>query len=231
MFYPVLLVAGLAGLVAMALLGFVHAPPLHKHGSPAPHAPLPAGGHHAPLPHHTPAIHHGHAPAAAAPAPAGAPLANPGASVRVSVISRGVTWLAPLISPLTWFSWMFGAGAAGTIAATAGSGEALALGAAAAGAIGFQLGVVRPVWNLVFRFESRPAGNLDACLLQEVEAITSFNARGEGLVRVVVDGHSADVLARLVEAERGRDSRPKRGDRLVIQEVDSRSNTCLVSRA
>ncbi|HVO30236.1 MAG TPA: hypothetical protein VMV18_05855, partial [bacterium] len=162
---------------------------------------------------------------------AAAPPPGAGAAQRVSFASRGLSWLAPLLSPLTWFSWLFGAGAAGSIAATAGVAEPLTALAAVVGAVGFQLGVVKPIWNLVFHFESRPAGNLEACLLQEVEAVTSFNARGEGLVRVLVDGRSEDVLAVLTAEDRARESRPRKGDRLVIQEVDSRTNTCLVTRA
>lgn len=222
MLYPVLMVAGFAGLIAVAILGFAHAPKLHKPPAAPAHTPGGAGGHHAPAPHHAP----GAPQAARAAAPAQA-----GAGHHVSLMNRGITWLAPLISPLTWFSWMFGAGAAGTLAELFDLGEIPVIAIAAVGALAFQLGIVRPVWNLVFRFESQPAGNLGACLLQEVEAITSFNARGEGLVRVVVDGRTEDVLARLVEADRNRESRPKRGDRLVIQEVDSSSNTCLVSRS
>jgi hypothetical protein len=141
-----------------------------------------------------------------------------------------VTWLAPLLSPLSWASWFFGGGAAGTLAGVAGFGELVSTLVALGGALGFQIGVVRPIWNFIFRFESRPAANLEGCLFQEVEAVTSFNRRGEGLVRVSVDGHSDDVLARLDPAEASVGPRVKRGARLVIRDVDPRTNSCTVAR-
>lgn len=140
-------------------------------------------------------------------------------------------WIGPLLSPLTWFSWMVGGGALGTLAVVLGASPKIAFIAAVIGAVLFQLFVVRPIWKLVFRFESQPAGNLAGCLMQEVEVISAFNARGEGLVRVTVDGRSEDLLAILTKAERASESRPRRGDRLVIEDIDPGSNTCFVSRA
>jgi hypothetical protein len=68
-------------------------------------------------------------------------------------------------------------------------------------------------------------------LLQEVEAITAFDERGEGLVRMLIDGRCEDILARLTEEERAKGLRVRRGDRLLIEEVDPHKNTCRVSRA
>jgi hypothetical protein len=148
---------------------------------------------------------------------------------RVTLARRTVRWLGPLLSPLTWFSWMLGAGAVGTIATVLRASPLVTHLAAIAGALGFQLLVVRPMWKLVFQFESQPATNLEGCLLQEVEAVTAFNARGEGLVRVTIDGRSEDLLATLKKSDD--DTRPRRGDRLVIEDVDPSRNTCIVSRA
>jgi hypothetical protein len=229
--YPILLSAGFIGLVAMMMLGFLH------HGPGQQHHPvhrLPGGAHGgAPIPriaappaypaHHTPYVP-GHPTGACPVVPDGA------APVVPSQANTSFSWIAPLLSPLHWFSWMVGAGAGGMLSRLLGAGDLLAACGALTGAGGFQRLILQPIWNLVFGFESRPAGNLAACLMQEVEVITSFNARGEGLVRVVVDGHSEDILARLVDTERAVESRPKRGDRLRIEEVDPRKNTCRVSR-
>lgn len=197
-----LFAAGLSGLFVMMVLGFAHAP------------------------HH----HHRHGHARALPAPRG------GRSTKLTVehaslVGRGVRLLGTLLSPLTWFSWMVGGGAVGTLAVLLGAGPRLALFSAIAGAVAFQLLVVRPIWKLVFRFESAPAGNLEGCLMQEVEVVRAFNARGEGLVRVVIDGRSEDLLAVLTKDERAVESRPRRGDRLVIEDIDPTTNTCFVSRS
>jgi hypothetical protein len=140
-------------------------------------------------------------------------------------------WAMPFISPLNWFSWFLGAGAAGLVATMAGLSSTWALALALLGALVFNRGVVRPIWNMVFSFASTPAKNLGGCLLQQVEAVTSFNERGEGLVRVTIDGRTEDVLARLTESERASGERIRRGDRLLIEDVDPQKNTCRVFRA
>ena len=165
---------------------------------------------------------HGHTHHAAEGSAAQAPAAGVGSAAPL-------IWLLPFFSPLTWFSWMVGAGAAGMLARSF-IGEPWAAVAALCGAVGFNQGVVKPIWKLVFGFASEPAGNLESCLLQEVEAVTAFDARGEGLVRVVIDGRSEDVLARLTPGDRS-SARVRRGDRLVIEDVDPATNRCLVSKA
>jgi hypothetical protein len=200
--YVVLFAAGLSGLLVMMLLGFAH------------------------MPHH----HHKHAHARG-PARVTARAGVERATVeQVSIVGRSARWLGPLMSPLTWFSWMFGGGAAGMIAIVMHASPRAAFIVALTGAALFQLFVVRPIWKLVFRFESQPAGNLEGCLMQEVEVIRAFNARGEGLVRVVVDGRTEDVLGVLTKSERDVASRPRRGDRVLIEDIDTRTNTCIVSR-
>lgn len=100
---------------------------------------------------------------------------------------------------------------------------------AVAGAVGFSKGLVKPLWAAIFSFASEPAGNLASCLMQEVVAVTSFNERGEGLVRVFIDGNSTDILARLTRREREKGSRVRKGDWLLIEEVDPNTNSCRVS--
>src|SRR5438270_114652 len=75
-----------------------------------------------------------------------------------------------------------------------------------------------------------PAQGLEGTLLQSAEAVTAFDANGEGLVRVLVDGQSIDVLARLTEEERREGARVVRGQTVRIEDVDTRSNRCKVSR-
>jgi hypothetical protein len=136
-------------------------------------------------------------------------------------------WLMPLLSPLNWFSWMLGAGAAGSLALMVP--EPFRALIALAGALGFNGLILKPIWKLIFSFASEPAKNLDGCLLQEVEAVTAFDEKGRGLVRVIIDGRTEDVLARLENPDLAL-SRIRRGDRLLIEEVDPHTNSCRVSR-
>jgi hypothetical protein len=147
-----------------------------------------------------------------------------------SLAQNSLMWLLPLLSPLNWFSWFLGAGAAGMICIKTGIHEPQRAVVALLGAILFRAGVVRPIWNAVFQFASKPAGNLESCLMQQVEAVTQFDERGEGLVRMLIDGQSTDVLARLTEEELAKGLRVRRGDQLFVEDVDSQKNTCRVSR-
>lgn len=133
------------------------------------------------------------------------------------------------MSPLSWSSWSLGAGATGLVGIVLGIPEPFRALVAVAGAIGFSRGLVQPLWRTIFSFASEPAGNLNACLLQEVQAVTSFNERGEGLVRVTIDGNSTDILARLTRWEREKGRRVRKGELLLIEAVDPATNSCQVS--
>ena len=245
--YGILLVAGLVGLATLALLGLMHGSGshghsghsidvnLHGHGggahgmgahAHAPAGPAPGAQPAHPLPvarggHGAARGHGGHRVARGARAGRGAKGAREGASVAALFL--------PLLSPISWFSWAIGAGITGLALRTVVREPWTAL-AAAAGALLFNAAVIQPVVGLVESFASRPAENLEGCLLQTVEAVTGFNAQGEGLVRVTVDGRSEDILARLTDTELREGARVRRGDRLLIEEVDSQKNSCRVCR-
>src|SRR5688572_8449146 len=145
-----LLVAGFAGLIVMAVMGALHGP---GHGHDHHH------GHHAhgidhQIGHgHTHGHHGGHGHAAHGQLPAGHghsgqthdnPNADgdadgdgdgdpPGASSAVNALM----WVMPFLSPLNWFSWLLGAGATGLLLERFGMTGPVVAAAAAAGAIGF----------------------------------------------------------------------------------------------
>jgi hypothetical protein len=129
---------------------------------------------------------------------------------------------------MTLFSLAFGAGATGTLLQSLGLSQAAAALPSALGAWVFYAAVLRPLRNFVFSFASPPAQTLEGALLQQAEVVTSFKARGEGIVRLTVDGQSIDVLARLEEADRG--ERIRRGQRVLVEDVDTHHNTIRVSR-
>jgi hypothetical protein len=213
MVYPILLGAGLVGLIVMALVGMIHATP---HVS---HARSPVGGH---------------AGARAAHAPLAARTRDPRGAIATTTAGssgRFMRWLVLLLSPLNWCAWLVGAGAAGTVAHSLGAPPGWTAVVAALGAIAFHRALVKPLLGIIFRFASPPASNLEGCIMQRVEAVTSFNARGEGLVRITIDGHSEDIFAKLIHAANAPSDRVQRGDALVVEDVDPKTSTCTVSRA
>ncbi|MGD0677766.1 MAG: hypothetical protein ABSC94_20305 [Polyangiaceae bacterium] len=87
--------------------------------------------------------------------------------------------------------------------------------------------VVRPVWNLVFRYQANPSAPLADLWLCEAQAVVAFR-NGRGIVSVVRDGRAVQFAATMVE--HGEDAVPVRvGDRLRIEDVDSARERLVVS--
>jgi hypothetical protein len=103
---------------------------------------------------------------------------------------------------------------------------AVAAVAALVPALLVETAVVRPIWNLVFRFQGQPSSPLDALLLSEARAVVPFR-NGRGLVSVVRDGRIVQLAASL----RGDHAAlPVRvGDLLQVEEVDARQERLIVS--
>jgi hypothetical protein len=199
--YTFALALGAIGLVAMAVLGF-------QHGHTSGHH----GGHHAGGDHaggHS-AAHH----------------AQTGHQHHQS--SAGSRW-SLFLSPRIWFSLLVGFGATGLLLQQHFSGL-LQLGAAVAGGLAFEALLMRPVWSLVSRFASEPALTLESGIMDDAEAVTGFNRRGEGLVRLDLDGQVVQLLGVLTEDERAAGVRVSAGDRLLVEAVDPARQRCTVSR-
>jgi len=62
-----------------------------------------------------------------------------------------------------------------------------------------------------------------------VRAATGFDANGQGLVTAEVDGQVIQVLGTLRSEDRAAGIRVRSGDRLRVEDVDSRRNRCTVS--
>ncbi len=214
MIYETLLIIGALGLLAQLVLGFGHghgADHGSAHGHAADHGGHAHVGHwdHAGHGDHT--GHAGHGPGEQAEA------------------ARGPSPLWTLLSPLTIFSLCLGAGVTGLLVRPSLSPVLTALAAAGGGAAFYGL-IVRPLWTLVFRFASPPARALEGTLASSAEALTRFDERGQGLVRLNVDGQIVRVLAHLEPDERAEGAAIRPGDKLVVTGVDGRANTCRVSR-
>ncbi len=108
-------------------------------------------------------------------------------------------------------------------------GGALLLAAAAAGAVIFERLLVTPLWNLAFRFESEPAHTLESAFGGDATAVTTFDANGQGLVSIEVDGQVVQLLGTLQSSDRALQTRVPAGSRLRVEDVDAARNRCTVS--
>ena len=191
MIYTTLLLIGLLGLFAQAVLGI-------SHSGHAGH-----GGHT------------GHGGHRAAPGGRG---------------ERGPSPLWTLLSPLAIFSLCLGAGATGLLLRPAHLAAAtVALAAVLGGLVFFGL-LVRPLWNLLFKFASKPSAALEGMVASQAEAVTGFDGRGRGLVGLTIDGQWVRVLATLEADDQIDAPAVKPGERLTVISVDGRANTCRVAR-
>ncbi|MBA3657787.1 MAG: hypothetical protein H0W69_10600 [Gemmatimonadaceae bacterium] len=215
-FYLTAFALGAVGLLAMALSGFFSS---HsgQHGHSAGH-----GGHSGHGGHggHAHAGNHGHA--------------EHGHSQSKDLHFDGEMhdspWSALLavMSPRVLFSVALGFGATGLLLQDVLSGILLA-GAAVAGGVLFNTAIVGPLWNLTFRFASTPALSLESCLTDTATAVTNFNANGEGLIAVEVDGRNVQLLGTLQMQDREMGVKVRAGNQLRVEEVDAERNRCKVS--
>lgn len=137
------------------------------------------------------------------------------------------TWL----SPQTWLSALLGFGATGIlIEHLLGTGSAfLLIPLALAGGWFFERVIVRPFWSFLMGFASRPARTLETAVRGEGRAASNFDASGNGLVALDVDGQVVQLLGCLRGEERSAGWKVRSGDRVFVREVDPRRTHCTVS--
>jgi hypothetical protein len=135
-----------------------------------------------------------------------------------------------MMSPRVLFSVSLGLGTAGLALRPVLGGPILFAAALTAGIV-FERFLVAPLWNFLFRFASTPALTLESAVSDEARAVTSFDANGQGLIAVELDGQSVQLLGTLQRADRDMHVRVPAGARLRIEEVDSARNRCIVSLA
>jgi hypothetical protein len=205
--YMVSLATGAVGLGVMAIGGL-------SHGGQSGHASVGNGGHGG---------HAGHGHAAAQ---TGHGTQSHEHGVTPHMPAAGFNW-ASLLSPRLLFSLFVGFGAGG-LAATS-LGEPWRLGAAIIVAVAFEALLVGPLWRFLFRFESRPANTLESAIEDEARAVTGFDANGNGLVALDVDGQVIQLLATLAPEDRSRGVRIRSGDTVRIAEVDAERGRCTVT--
>ena len=205
------LLLGAAGLGAMALGGLGHrghAGSAHGHGHAVGHGHGHAAGHAHGVQHSAHAHAVGHA-----------------SSGRAAVSNT----LWAITSPRFLFSLVLGFGFAGLLLRPVLGGPLLLAGAVAGGVL-FERILVAPLWNFAMRFASAPAVTLESAVSDEATAVTSFDANGQGIVSLEVDGQVVQILATLRPDDRALGAaRVRAGQRVRIDDVDAEQNRCTVS--
>ena len=141
-----------------------------------------------------------------------------------------MAWLLQGLSPIDLMAMAMGAGAMGIIGRKAFHDNTVAAFMAIAGAIVMDLLIVRPLFSVLLRFASQPSSGLEGMISHTAEAATTFDSTGKGLIKLCLDGQNSQVLAMLEESELAAGIRVRRGDPLVVLEVDATRNICRVSR-
>jgi hypothetical protein len=238
-----IMVAGLVGLLLMALPGMQQhghvggtthiAPPAHG-GVQLGHGAGAQGAAHA-----LPGAHTGHAiphaggqAAAHTAAPGGLRVAGSqaaqqgtaGAPQNAEATGFEFTRLIP--SPRAVFSILTLFGAFGYALGVALHSWQLAALLAIVPAWGIEHFAVRPLWDLLFRFQGKPSTPIEALVTCEAKAVTPFH-NGKGLVSVEHDGRVVQFSARLHDAQANVPVQV--GDTLCVEDVDSANQRVLVS--
>jgi hypothetical protein len=244
--YTFSLILGAAGLGVMAVGGLAaghghHGGDGHHHSGDSGHHGAHAGhghGHHASDvslggahghgSHAHGGVHGAEAATSARAAGGSGVLSHGPRGGGSSARGRASALLWSLLSPRVLFSVLVGFGATGLLARNALDGAPLLLLAALGGVL-FEAALVRPLWNLAFRFASAPALTLASALFDEARATSRFDANGQGLIAVEVDGQVVQVLGTLRPEERTAGVRVRAGDRVRIEEVDEERGRCVVS--
>jgi hypothetical protein len=216
--YGFCLALGGTGLAAMAVGGLAHVG--HDgHGGHGGHGHA-GHGDTAHLGHaHTGTVHSAHGQAADA-----------GNGQHVHDVhhghGHGTAWLQSLLSPRVLFALLVGFGAGGLLAAPLG--EPWRAGAATLAAAAFEGLLVGPLWRMLFRFESAPAATLESTIEDDARAVMGFDANGQGLVALDVDGQVVQLLATLSADDRARGARVRTGDLVRVSSIDAARHRCIV---
>ncbi|MGC4045676.1 MAG: hypothetical protein QM758_17940 [Armatimonas sp.] len=130
-----------------------------------------------------------------------------------------------VLSPLRLFAISLGAGATGMLCRPFVLSPLWLAGLALLGGVLFYALIVGPLLSVALRFASEPAQTLNDSVAKECEAKSRFDARGQGIVTLTIDGRLTRLLAHL---DAPAEVCP--GDKLVVLSVDAQHNTCRVTR-
>ncbi|HEY7766975.1 hypothetical protein [Longimicrobium sp.] len=236
-FYTFAAGLGFAGLLIMALSGLTHGHGGSHHDTGGTHGGHAGhGGHvghagHGPtsheFAHHTPIAHHAtHAHGHGAHHAHGHG-AHHGAGDAGRGSVSGV--LMGLLSPRVIFTVLCALGATG-IALEPYLDGGVRFAAALGLGLAFERLLAAPFFAFLFRFASAPALTLESAVMDTARAVSGFDARGQGLIALELDGQVVQLLGTLKAEERAGGVRVRAGDTLLIEEVDGQRQRCVVSR-
>ncbi|MBV9874452.1 MAG: hypothetical protein JO025_06965 [Verrucomicrobia bacterium] len=141
-----------------------------------------------------------------------------------NLVSGLLTWL----SPAYLAGAIIGFGATGTLLKPILHGW-LQLGTALLGAYIICFFCIRPLLTSVQKWASLPAKTLTDALLEDGTAVTDFDAKGYGLVRLSLDGQVVQLLGQLAPEEQS-GARVRSGETLFVRSVDPGKQRCVVCR-
>jgi hypothetical protein len=140
--------------------------------------------------------------------------------------NKSSSWFA-LLSPLVVLGLMFGFAATGLLVAPWVKESLPRVAIASAGGLFFNFILLQPLWKFLLGFASHPARTLDSASLEYARAVTNFDASGNGLVRLEIDGQVQQILGSLIAEEKG--LRVLAGSGLFIRSIDPVRQRCIVS--
>ena len=140
------------------------------------------------------------------------------------LVSGLLTWL----SPAYICGAIIGFGATGTLLSPILHGW-LQLSAALVGAYTICFFCIRPLLTGVQKWASLPAKTLSDALLENGTAVTDFDSKGYGLVRLNLDGQVVQLLGQLAPEELP-GARVRSGETLFVRSVDPARQRCVVCR-
>ena len=140
------------------------------------------------------------------------------------LVSGLLTWL----SPAYICGAIIGFGATGTLVSPIFQGW-LQLTAALVGAYIICFFCIRPLLTGVQKWASLPAKTLSDALLENGTAVTDFDAKGYGLVRLSLDGQVVQLLGQLAPEELP-GARVRSGETLFVRSIDPGRQRCVVCR-
>ena len=222
--FLILMVIGLVGLATMAIPAFAgHGAATTTHGHPGALDHGAGGGH---LPGHAPAGGTGAlvAPPAHPTSATAAPSNQEILPATVASHSGIVRWLPSPRAVFTAFA-LFGAFGNAFVEVLHLTGVLAAL-AAVVPTLLVERFAVRPLWNLVFRFQGRPSAPLAQIVLSDAVAVVPFR-NGRGIVSTNREGRIVQLAARLCDDQVSLTVNV--GDRLRIEDVDAPNERVTVS--
>jgi hypothetical protein len=141
-----------------------------------------------------------------------------------NLISGVLTWL----SPAYLAGAIIGFGATGTLFAPILHGW-LQLAVALIGAYVLCFFCIRPLLTGIQKWASLPAKTLTDAMLENGTAVTDFDSKGYGLVRLNLDGQVVQLLGQLAPEEQS-GARVRSGETLFVRSVDPGKQRCVVCR-